>query len=192
MHLRRLSHASKHTTHHFSGGKASSLSVTTNGLISASTSASRHISITTVFIRAIEKVPKGWYSKQNSFPYSLLSQNFSGGSLRHFGRSTTLSLLCLHEEYPSQPLSTLPLRHPFFKSQSSHLYLFPCEVSLNLTLPLYLNLVLQSQSQSRSLCTQFLPFPFFFPRDRRLQHRVAYLNDRFHAIPNLACRLTIL
>ena len=177
MHLRRLSHASKHTTHHFSGGKASSLSVTTNGLISASTSASRHISITTVFIQAIEKVPKGWYSKQNSLPYSSLSQNFSGGSLRHFGRSATLSLLCLHEEYPSQPLSTLPLRHPFFKSQLSLLYLFPCEASLNLTLPLYLNLVLQSQSQSQSLCTQFLPFPFFFPRDRWLQHQVAYLND---------------
>ena len=160
--------------------------MTTNGLISTSISAFCCISMMTVFIRTNKKVPKRQrYSKQNSLPYLSLCQNFSGPSLRHFGRGTTLSLLCLHKEHPSQPLSILPLRHPFFGPQSSLPCLFPCEASLNLTSPLFLNLVLQSQSQS-SLCIQFLLLPFFFLRDRWLQHQVTHLSDQ---ISNLACRL---
>ena len=102
LHLRQLFHASKRTT----GGKVNSLSVTINGLISTSISAFCRISIMSVFIRTNEKVPKRQrYSKQNSFPYLSLCQNFSGPSLRHFGRGATLSLLAMPSQRISQPTS---------------------------------------------------------------------------------------
>jgi len=180
LHSRLSSHASKRATHHVSGERTSSLSVTTNGSTLQDTPASKHTFIRTASIQAIEKARNQWYSKPNSSPYSSSSQKVNGRSLRRFGRNV---LPHLHKEHPSQPLG-LPLHLRLFRrTRSGSLCLFTLK-ELASTLPYCLNLMPWSDSQS-SFSVQPLAFPSFFLRLRRLRHQVVFLNDQFHVMLNV-------